>query len=116
MADQVPCPDCGAPMRLRHSKHGLFFGCSNYPNCRGTHAASPEGQPIGTPGTAADKAARVAAHAVFDTLWKTGGMGRSDAYRWLHKTLPHLPRHICDMTADQANELIRVVKGMEHKP
>jgi len=30
------CPRCGAPMVLRHGKHGAFLGCSTYPRCRGT--------------------------------------------------------------------------------
>lgn len=37
------CPSCGAPMRKRTAKHGAqaghtFWGCSNYPHCRGTRA------------------------------------------------------------------------------
>jgi restriction system protein len=35
------CPRCGAKMKMRLAKHGThagerFWGCSNYPNCRGT--------------------------------------------------------------------------------
>jgi restriction system protein len=30
------CPDCGKPMRKRHSKQGEFWGCSAYPECRGS--------------------------------------------------------------------------------
>jgi ssDNA-binding Zn-finger/Zn-ribbon topoisomerase 1 len=31
------CPLCGAIMRSRKSKRGLrFWGCSRYPQCRGT--------------------------------------------------------------------------------
>ena len=32
-----PCPKCGAPMirRTRKSDGGTFWGCSNYPKCRG---------------------------------------------------------------------------------
>lgn len=29
------CPKCGAPMILRTSKYGKFYGCSNYPSCKG---------------------------------------------------------------------------------
>ena len=36
-----PCPECGAPMRKRTSRSGEnagtpFWGCSNYPDCKGT--------------------------------------------------------------------------------
>ena len=30
------CPECGKPMRRRHSGKGDFWGCSGYPDCRGT--------------------------------------------------------------------------------
>lgn len=30
------CPDCGAKMVSRKSQHGIFWGCSNYPKCKGT--------------------------------------------------------------------------------
>jgi four helix bundle suffix protein len=41
-ADQGPrCPDCGKPMLRRHARAGRnagrdFWGCSGYPDCRGT--------------------------------------------------------------------------------
>src|SRR5574344_1267214 len=28
-----PCPYCGKPLVIRHSQHGDFLGCSNYPDC-----------------------------------------------------------------------------------
>lgn len=30
------CPMCGSPMVKRKSAYGLFWGCSNYPNCKCT--------------------------------------------------------------------------------
>jgi len=30
------CPDCGKPMRKRRSQKGEFWGCSAYPDCRGS--------------------------------------------------------------------------------
>ncbi|MCK4592902.1 type I DNA topoisomerase [bacterium] len=32
----VPCPECGGPMVVRHGRKGEFLGCSRYPECRGT--------------------------------------------------------------------------------
>ena len=29
------CPVCGAPMRQRQGKHGAFWSCTRYPECRG---------------------------------------------------------------------------------
>ena len=30
------CPQCGAPMRQRSGKNGVFWSCSRYPECKGT--------------------------------------------------------------------------------
>lgn len=30
------CPQCGKPMRRRKSAKGEFWGCANYPECKGT--------------------------------------------------------------------------------
>jgi restriction system protein len=30
------CPECGKPMRKRKSQKGDFWGCSGYPDCRGS--------------------------------------------------------------------------------
>ncbi len=34
----LPCPDCGAPMvsRLNKKTQQRFWGCSTFPQCRGT--------------------------------------------------------------------------------
>lgn len=34
--DSPACPECGKPMRRRTSAKGDFWGCSVYPDCRGT--------------------------------------------------------------------------------
>jgi DNA topoisomerase-1 len=34
LADAEKCPLCGAPLVERFSKHGKFFGCSKYPECK----------------------------------------------------------------------------------
>ena len=44
-AAQPECPRCGAAMALRTARQGAnagntFWGCSTYPKCRGTVAAS----------------------------------------------------------------------------
>lgn len=46
MLGDLDCPKCGAAMELRQAKRGSnaggqFFGCTNYPNCRGTR--NPDG-------------------------------------------------------------------------
>jgi len=37
-ADAPDCPQCGKSMRQRTSAKGDFWGCSGFPNCKGTRA------------------------------------------------------------------------------
>jgi len=46
VAESPVCPKCGSPMILRTAKSGAnagnhFWGCSNYPNCRGILPHTP---------------------------------------------------------------------------
>ena len=41
--DAPPCPKCGGVMRVRHGKTGDFWGCINYPACKGTRNIAPTG-------------------------------------------------------------------------
>lgn len=66
----LTCPDCGSTMQLRPSRYGHFYGCTGYPECRGTHGAHPDGSPLGTPADRETKHARIEAHGAFDRLWK----------------------------------------------
>jgi hypothetical protein len=34
------CPQCGSPMVQRNGKYGAFWGCTRYPECRGTRQAT----------------------------------------------------------------------------
>jgi len=38
-ADTPECPQCGKPMRGRRSAKGDFWGCTAYPDCKGTRPA-----------------------------------------------------------------------------
>jgi len=37
------CPLCGRPMRRRNSAQGPFWGCSGFPDCKGTRPIGQEG-------------------------------------------------------------------------
>ena len=92
---ELICPNCKAKMVLRQTakytyKDGSpqkFWGCSMFPECKTTHGAHPDGKPLGRPGTAEEKKARIAAHDAFDPLWQSGAMSRRKAYKWLSKQL-----------------------------
>lgn len=35
-ADETPsCPQCGGTTALRTGRHGRFYGCKDFPRCRG---------------------------------------------------------------------------------
>lgn len=58
------------------------------------------------------KALRIYAHDDFDHLWKSGLMGRGQAYAWLAKAMG-LPREKCHMklmTVEQCELVVELVK------
>lgn len=34
--ENLKCPECESPMKERSSQYGKFWGCMNYPRCKGT--------------------------------------------------------------------------------
>lgn len=68
---KLECGECGSPMVLRRSKFksGVFYGCSTYPACTGTHSAHRSGKPHGVPANQETRRWRRQAHAAFDTMW-----------------------------------------------
>lgn len=98
---KVRCPECGARMVLRETekyrypKSGeprKFFGCSKYPDCKGTHGAHPDGKPLGKPANAETKQARIAAHAAFGKWRDRHGLRKSEGYKHLAAMLD-VPGH-----------------------
>lgn len=109
----LKCPECGAGMKLRTSKHGLFYGCEAYPACKCTHGAHNDGSPLGTPGNRETRKARIYAHRIFDRLWKAKvgekpHMSRHQAYAWMRKTmgLSDSEGHLGSFTTEQCNMLV----------
>lgn len=88
------CADCGAPMQALKGPWGPFYGCTRYPACKGRHSAHADGSPMGTPGNAETRAARRAAHAAVDPLWKLGMMHRRAVYQWLARLFDRKDVHI----------------------
>lgn len=39
-AEGIECPECGKDMYLRESRYGRFYGCEDYPNCKGVRPIS----------------------------------------------------------------------------
>jgi ssDNA-binding Zn-finger/Zn-ribbon topoisomerase 1 len=123
--DDLTCPDCGALMILRPSKYGLFYGCRNFPACKGTHGAHPDGRPLGVPADRATKEARIRAHAAFDAIWEPGKISgrkrrRGRAYTWLAKRMGCQEVHMGEMTIEECERVVRLCAGViwhdEHGP
>ena len=108
---RVICADCGADMALRDSRYGKFWGCTNFPDCRGTHGAHPNGEPLGKPATAEVKQLRIAAHEAFDATWQ-GTRKRTTAYQWLARKMKlyHGQCHIGRFDAEKCRQVIEICK------
>jgi ssDNA-binding Zn-finger/Zn-ribbon topoisomerase 1 len=115
----VLCPECGGAMTLRASKHGngIFYGCRNYPRCRGTHSAHPDGRPMGIPANQGTKAMRHEAHQAFDKLWKgkRPRYSRTQAYYMLQVALniPKEEAHIGRFDINQCKRVIEWIAELE---
>ncbi len=112
----LKCGECQAPMKLRVSKkyEGPFYGCSRFPECKGTHGAHRDGRPLGTPANKATKQARIRAHRVFDLLWNQPKpkMSRGEAYAWMRKKmgLSEKDAHIGSFSLQQCENLVAFVQ------
>jgi len=42
LADGVSCDICGKPMYIRQGKFGTFYGCTDYPKCKGIKPVTTE--------------------------------------------------------------------------
>jgi uncharacterized protein DUF3268 len=114
MRNDLPCGECGSRMELRESRKfpQPFYGCTGFPECRGTHGAHTDGTPLGRPADKETKVARMRAHAVFDLTWKQKLVShRGAAYNWMRQVmgLTHSQAHIGMFDRDQCELLIRMV-------
>ena len=118
---QLSCGECGAPMVLRITERFLnkdgspkkFYGCTRYPDCKGTHAAHQStGFPMGVPADKETKEWRSKAHEEFDKLWKKWGYERLEAYKLLQTIMSMTEKeaHIANFTKEQCQLLIEKLK------
>lgn len=107
-SDIVICPICRSKMVLKDSRYGKFWGCSQWPKCKGTHGAHPNGKPLGVPAEDETKKARIEAHAKFDIWWKKEGLTRKEAYKNLQRimNLTAADAHIGRFTKEQCQQLL----------
>jgi ssDNA-binding Zn-finger/Zn-ribbon topoisomerase 1 len=113
------CPYCKSDMILKETskfkyKNGQnkkFYSCINFPNCNGSHGASPEGEPLGVPATKEVKDWRIKAHNAFDKLWKNGKMTKNEAYSWISNKMAKKKIHIGELDKIDCEKIIQIVEG-----
>lgn len=121
----MKCPECGAPMFLRvtakfktkDGKNKVFYGCSNFPECRGTHGAHPDGQPLGIPATAKVKKLRQEVHKLLEKRYGGGKTlnkaEKNRMYKWLERFTKSV--HIAMMGEKELAGLIKRLERIENK-
>ncbi len=80
-----------------------FWGCTQWPRCKGTHGAHPDGTPLGHPADRKTKNGRIDLHARMSDIFAS----RKEMYAWLKENAPK--EHIGDMTLveiERTNELL----------
>lgn len=73
-------------MALMKDRNSVGYRCRSL-DCRGSHAAHPDGSPVGKPADAKTRKARITAHEAFDRIWRTKRMTRDRAYVWMRHEL-----------------------------
>ena len=120
------CRYCGGVIRLvparsiygasteRLSMEGEYiYQCQNCNARVGCHKGTA--RPLGNVANEVLRLKRMEAHRVFDALWKSGRMTRTEAYRWLAAQL-HLPEsraHIGGFEMDQCQNVIELCRSIE---
>ena len=94
---------------LAHLKFWECVPCGAYVGC---HKHSKLNKPLGR---LADKELRMwkqNAHALFDPIWKSGEMKRTDAYTWLskHMGIEYHSTHIGMFDVKQCKEVVNICK------
>lgn len=117
----MPCPFCGGvakledDARLYHGRHyGEAYICENFPRCRGYVGAHNDTHlPKGTLADDATREARIQAHHIFDSYWKSYCCDRRKAYAKLAKAmnLRFDRTHIARFGIEECNRVIEIVKG-----
>lgn len=98
-------PDLKALRFWRCVPCGAYVGCHKAGNGYGDGT-----RPLGRLANAELRAAKSAAHAAFDPLWKSRQMRRSDAYRWLSDALgiPANRTHIGEFDVETCRRVVAV--------
>jgi hypothetical protein len=126
----MKCPYCGNDAELKTGRHVYphrpdlaslkIWACDPCDAWVGTHKNSPTHAPLGRLANAELRKAKMAAHAAFDPLWKSGSMSRKKAYALLSDKMGLKPQdtHIGMFDVDQCKQVVAVCHdiAMPHQP
>lgn len=111
------CGDCGSVMYLKKSRYGRFFGCSRYPECRGSHSVHPDGSPMGIPGDKETREWRQRLHDECERVWgpfeKISQRQKNYMYQFLRDNAPKM--HISEMNIEECKTTIEIVKILKRQ-
>ncbi len=123
MSVAVKCPYCEAKAELVHGdaiyphRHDLrdlkFYRCEPCEAYVGCHKGTTN--PLGRLADAELRKAKMAAHAVFDPIWRSGRMKRTQAYQWLAAQLGIDPKD-CHIGMFDVDTCCRVASICSNQP
>lgn len=95
-----------------NGKPRRFWGCRNFPECKGTHGAHPDGTPMGIPADEETKKWRVKAHDVLTDIANKYGLSRNEQYSMIQGLMHMSPSeaHISNFNTEQCQKLIRLLQ------
>jgi DNA-directed RNA polymerase subunit RPC12/RpoP len=119
MSVKIPevCEYCGGRVKLADASElhgpkarGKIYLCTNCNASVNVHPGTVK--PMGTLANTVLKLKRQEAHRVFDAIWKTRGLTRSEAYGWLaaRMGLPGRRAHIACFNIAQCDAVVRICK------
>lgn len=118
----INCDYCGKPAELVHGNviyphrpdlaSKLIYRCIPCAAYVGCHEGTEK--PLGRLANSELRKAKMRAHAAFDPLWKSGGMKRASAYKWLAGQLGIEGKdcHIGMFDVDRCNRVVEVINAL----
>lgn len=117
---EVRC-NCGKKMFLRRhnsmiyqnsGENRLFYACPDFPVCRTTLGAHPDGEPLGFVGDEETRALRCEAHNVMDEFIARTGVRKHDVYRLLQNHYNGEKVHFAGMSKEELRKAIDFLRGL----
>ncbi len=118
------CPYCGAESvlvpgsSLRGNVRGNVYVCENYPKCDSyVSVYEKNNKPKGTLANRKLRKLRIKAHSLFDILWRSRSIRRTQAYFELSQELeiPISETHIAMFSRTRCEKAIRAIKTLLKK-